>query len=80
MDKEAITKIRNDFPILKQKINGNRLAYLDNAATMQMPVPILHKINSFYQTSYANVHRSVDTLGLCEYNMFWNLALKHSEC
>lgn len=47
MDKEAITKIRNDFPILKQKINGNRLAYLDNAATMQMPVPILHKINSF---------------------------------
>ena len=63
MDKEAITKIRNDFPILKQKINGNRLAYLDNAATMQMPVPILHKINSFYQTSYANVHRSVDTLG-----------------
>lgn len=63
MDKEAITKIRNDFTILKQRINGNRLAYLDNAATMQMPTLILSKINNFYQTSYANVHRSVDTLG-----------------
>src|SRR5690554_964687 len=53
---------RNDFPILKREVNGTKLVYLDNAASMQMPQSV---INSFvdYQTRFhANVHRGVHTL------------------
>lgn len=63
MDKRAITTIRNDFPILKQKVNGEDLVYLDNAATTQMAKSVSQKMIDFWQSSYANVHRSVDTLG-----------------
>lgn len=63
MDKRAITTIRNDFPILKQKVNGEDLVYLDNAATTQMAKSVSQKMIDFWQSSYANVHRSADTLG-----------------
>ena len=59
---KSLTNVAADFPILQHKINGERLAYLDNAATTQMPQPILDKIQNFYQTKNANVHRGVYTL------------------
>lgn len=62
MDKKFL-KIREDFPILKQKVNNERLAYLDNAATSQKPQAVLDAIMNFYQNDNANVHRSVYTLG-----------------
>lgn len=59
------TKINNhlaDFPILNQEVNGERLVYLDNAATAQKPVAVTEILNHFYQTDNANVHRGVHTL------------------
>ena len=54
-----ITKIRDDFPVLKQKVHGHPLAYLDNAATTQKPKAVLKRLNDFYETEYATVHRGV---------------------
>lgn len=57
-------KVRDDFPILKQRVNGERLAYLDNAATAQRPTPVLNDLLHFYQHDNANVHRGVHTLAM----------------
>ena len=57
-----INKIRNDFPILTQILNGNGLVYLDNAATNQKPQCVIDAIVNYYKTSNANVHRGVHTL------------------
>jgi cysteine desulfurase / selenocysteine lyase len=54
--------LRADFPILAQEINGKPLAYLDSAVTAQKPRQMLDAMTSFYETSYANVHRGVYTL------------------
>jgi cysteine desulfurase / selenocysteine lyase len=48
-----------DFPILKQSINGNPLAYLDNASTSQKPQVMIDAISNFYATACANTHRGV---------------------
>jgi cysteine desulfurase/selenocysteine lyase len=52
-------KLRADFPILEQQIHGKQLAYLDSAATAQKPRQVLDALRTFYETSYANVHRGV---------------------
>jgi cysteine desulfurase/selenocysteine lyase len=57
-----ITKIRQDFPVLDQKIKGKPLVYLDNAATTQKPQAVIDAISQFYSTSNANVHRGAHTL------------------
>lgn len=57
-----MSKIRGDFPILDQKVFGHQLIYLDNAATMQVPEPVLEAIVSHYQTNNANVHRGIHAL------------------
>jgi cysteine desulfurase / selenocysteine lyase len=54
--------LRADFPILAQEINGKPLAYLDSAVTAQKPRQMLDAMTSFYETSYANVHRGVYAL------------------
>jgi cysteine desulfurase / selenocysteine lyase len=54
--------LRADFPILDQEINGKPLAYLDSAVTSQKPRQVLDAMTSFYETSYANVHRGVYAL------------------
>jgi cysteine desulfurase/selenocysteine lyase len=54
--------LRADFPILDQEINGKPLAYLDSAVTSQKPRQVLDAMTTFYQTSYANVHRGVYAL------------------
>ena len=56
-------KLRADFPIFEQVINGKPLAYLNSAATSQKPRQVLDAMTEFYETSYSNVHRGVYTLG-----------------
>jgi len=58
-----INKIRADFPILKQKINGKDMIYLDNSATTQKPQVVIDSIVDFYSTMNCNVHRGVHFLG-----------------
>ncbi|WP_337859983.1 cysteine desulfurase [Ferroplasma sp.] len=58
----ALVDVREDFPILKRQINGHRLVYLDSAATSQKPKSVIDRITKYYETSNANVLRSVHTL------------------
>jgi cysteine desulfurase / selenocysteine lyase len=55
-------KLRLDFPILFQEVNGKPLVYLDNAATSQKPIAVLDAIQHYYRSDNANVHRGVHTL------------------
>src|SRR5437764_144916 len=57
-----VDKIREDFPVLKQKIHGKPLVYLDNAATSQKPRAVIDAIIKFYEVDCANIHRGVHEL------------------
>jgi cysteine desulfurase/selenocysteine lyase len=57
-----VNKIREDFPILMKKVHGKNLVYLDNAATTQKPVQVLNKLEEYYRTMNANIHRGVHAL------------------
>jgi len=57
-----VNKVRNDFPILKQQINGHPLVYLDNGATSQKPQSVIDAIVNYYTTTNSNVHRGVHTM------------------
>lgn len=57
-----VAKVREDFPILKQKISGKPLVYFDNAATTQKPRRVIEAISRFYSEDYSNIHRGVHTL------------------
>lgn len=57
-----INKIREDFPILNQQVNGKPLIYFDNAATSQKPQVVIDAISKYYQEINANIHRGVHTL------------------
>lgn len=57
-----IKKIRNDFPILKRKINGKQLVYFDNAATSQTPQVVINEISNYYSNYNSNIHRGVHKL------------------
>ncbi len=57
-----VARIREDFPILKQTINGKPLVYLDNAATSQKPQSVIDALVHYYTTENSNVHRGVHTL------------------
>jgi cysteine desulfurase/selenocysteine lyase len=57
-----IEKIRADFPILNEKVNGKSLVYFDNAATSQKPQVVIDSIVDYYTRINANIHRGVHTL------------------
>ncbi|WBL35413.1 cysteine desulfurase [Tepidiforma flava] len=57
-----IARVREDFPILGQQVNGRRLVYLDNAATTQKPRQVIEALVRYYETSNANIHRGIHTL------------------
>jgi cysteine desulfurase/selenocysteine lyase len=57
-----IQKIRADFPILSQKVNGKPLVYFDNGATSQKPQIVIDAISKYYQEINSNIHRGVHTL------------------
>jgi cysteine desulfurase/selenocysteine lyase len=54
-----VRKIREDFPILRQKVHGKPLVYLDNAATSQKPQAVIDALLRFYLQDCANIHRGV---------------------
>ncbi|HVA22080.1 MAG TPA: cysteine desulfurase [Candidatus Micrarchaeia archaeon] len=55
-------RLRRDFPILEERVNGRPLTYLDSAATSQKPQAVLDAIVDYYRTANANVHRGVHAL------------------
>lgn len=57
-----IQKIRADFPILSQQVNGKPLVYFDNGATSQKPQVVIDAIVDYYSRYNANIHRGVHTL------------------
>lgn len=57
-----IESIRNDFPILNTKVNGNQLIYFDNAATSQTPNCVIDSISDYYKNLNSNIHRGVHKL------------------
>ncbi len=57
-----VEKIRADFPILHQEVNGQPLVYLDNAATTQKPNAVIEAIGNYYRTDNSNVHRGAHAL------------------
>lgn len=59
-----LAKIRADFPILDERIHGQRLVYLDNAATSQKPRAVIDAIRHYYEHVNANIHRGVHALSV----------------
>lgn len=57
-----IEKIRSEFPILDQEINGKKLVYFDNAATTQKPKVVIDSITNYYTAYNANIHRGIHHL------------------
>ncbi len=57
-----VSKIRADFPILKEKIHGKPLVYLDNGATSQKPQVVIDALNHYYSAENSNIHRGVHFL------------------
>ncbi len=57
-----VYRVREDFPILKQKVHGKPLIYLDNAATSQKPISVIEAEQRFYTTDCSNIHRGVHQL------------------
>jgi cysteine desulfurase/selenocysteine lyase len=54
-----VARIRRDFPILNERVNGKPVVFLDSAASSQKPVQVMEAMNAVMQRSYANVHRGV---------------------
>ena len=54
--------LRADFPILDTQVHGQPLVYLDSAATMQMPLTVQRRMERFYRTENANIHRGIHSL------------------
>ena len=57
-----IEKIREQFPVLHQKVNGKPLIYFDNAATNQKPKRVIKALTDYYEGYNANIHRGIHTL------------------
>jgi cysteine desulfurase/selenocysteine lyase len=57
-----VLKIREDFPILKRRVNGKPLVYFDNAATSQKPKIVIEAVNRYYMEYNANIHRGIHKL------------------
>ena len=77
--KEVLNKIRDEFPILDQKINGEDLIYLDNAASTQKPKSVIHAIKDYYENDHSNVHRGVHTLSVRATEAYENARVKVAE-
>ena len=77
--KEVLNKIRDVFPILDQKINGEDLIYLDNAASTQKPKSVINAIKDYYENDHSNVHRGVHTLSVRATEAYENARVKVAE-
>jgi cysteine desulfurase/selenocysteine lyase len=54
-----LQRLRGDFPILRLKVNGKPLAYLDNGASSQMPQPVMDRLTRYQTQEHSNIHRAV---------------------
>lgn len=70
MNNFPINSIREDFPILKSKINNHDLIYFDNAATTQKPNSVIKAISNYYEKYNSNIHRGVHSLAEIATNEF----------
>lgn len=59
---KTLEQIRNDFPILNEKINGHPLVWLDNGATTQRPQAVIDRLSYYYTHENSNVHRGAHEL------------------
>ncbi len=57
-----VERVRQDFPILSERVNGRRLVWLDNAATTQKPQAVIDRLAYFYAHENSNIHRAAHTL------------------
>ena len=57
-----VARVRADFPILARTVGGKPLVYLDNAASSQMPQPVIDRLVRYQTTEHANIHRAVHHL------------------
>src|SRR5690349_830115 len=57
-----VERVRADFPILKLRVNGKPLVFLDNAASSQMPQPVIDRLVRYQTSEHANIHRAVHYL------------------
>ena len=57
-----VASIRRDFPILRERVNGHPLIWLDNAATTQKPQSVIDRISYFYEHENSNIHRAAHEL------------------
>ncbi len=61
-DDVELGELRDDFPVLQQKVHGKPLIYFDNAATSQKPRVVIEAMNDYYERYNANVHRGMHAL------------------
>lgn len=57
-----VERIRADFPVLSEQVNGKPLVYLDNAATAQKPLAVIETLDDYYRHYNSNIHRGVHAL------------------
>lgn len=57
-----VNKIRAEFPVLHQEVNGKPLVYFDNAATSQKPLAVIQTLTAYYEGYNSNIHRGIHTL------------------
>src|SRR3954462_7482803 len=57
-----VEKVRRDFPVLQQTVNGRPLVYLDNAASSQVPQVVIDRGSTYLQEEHSNIHRGVHYL------------------
>ncbi|MBQ7841170.1 MAG: cysteine desulfurase [Lachnospiraceae bacterium] len=69
---KTLEQIRQDFPILQEKVNGNPLIWLDNGATTQRPKQVIDRLSYYYEHENSNVHRGAHTLAARSTDAFEN--------
>ncbi len=62
LDDLDVAAVKADFPILSTTVHGQRLVFLDSAASSQKPVQVVRAMDHYYETTHANVHRAAYTL------------------
>ena len=70
MDNAEVERIRNDFPILAQEVNGHPLVYLDSGATSQNPLSVIEAEQEFYEQRNSAVHRGAHTLAVAATDVY----------